>query len=558
MRRLALLPALLLTAAVILTPPSVASAAEVGINAVGAGPQQSVEIADGVGARWVRSFVRWDTIEPARQDQWSGAPVAAIDEIVGKASLRGMKVLLVVFGAPSWANGSSDPLVPPSDAGTYAHFVGKMAARYKGQVAAWEIWNEPDADEFWHGTVSPAAYAPLLRAAHPRIKAADPATMVLASPSTGNDHRFLEGIYAAGAGHAFDGVVVHTDTACNITSPDSYYREPDGRIGQFSFLGWREVREVLVRNGQAHKPIIISEIGWSASQTPCARGAKAGQKAAGVSESSQAAFLRTAWRCMATYPGVLAALWFSARDHGHVDEELNRYGLLRTDDSHRPAFGALAAIGAGEPVGTGCGDFAGPRLEVLSPRPSTIFDRALLLEATGRDEGSGLRSISFYGAGKKLRTFGNLRNGQKVAFEWNRARYLPFGPVKVVVVAADGFGNTTREEIDVQRVDPATLPKQPTKVTLKVTGKGRTRTAKGRVDAPGFAAWRPGGRVLITWEAFRDGRWKPVHKMSRSASRSFTYRQRLRFGGRWRCVGEYQAERPFGQSRSKRVKFKVS
>ena len=71
----------------------------------------------------------------------------------------------------------------------------------------------------------------------------DPSALVLAGASTGNDYPFLEGLYAAGAGESFDGVAVHTDTACLVTPPDSYYREADGRVGRFSFLGFREVAE---------------------------------------------------------------------------------------------------------------------------------------------------------------------------------------------------------------------------------------------------------------------------------------------------------------------------
>ena len=91
---------------------------------------------------------------------------------------------------------------------TSAASSGSMTARYSGRIAAWEIWNEPDEAEFWHAPFGAASYAPMLRAAHSAVKAADPAALVLAGASTGNDYAFLEGLYAAGAGDAFDGVAV--------------------------------------------------------------------------------------------------------------------------------------------------------------------------------------------------------------------------------------------------------------------------------------------------------------------------------------------------------------
>src|SRR3712207_8162334 len=39
---------------------------------------------------------------------------------------------------------------------------------------------------------------------------------------------------------SFDAVGVHTDTACLTSPPEEQYREPDGRIGRFSFTGRSE------------------------------------------------------------------------------------------------------------------------------------------------------------------------------------------------------------------------------------------------------------------------------------------------------------------------------
>ncbi len=166
---------------------------------------------------------------------------------------------------------------------------------------------------------------------HNAVAAADPQALVLAAASTGNDYPFVEGLYAAGAGDAFDGVAVHTDTACSVASPDSYYRE-NGRVGRFSFLGFREVHAVLAEHGHGERPILMTELGWSATSTRCARGMWAGKKAAGVSEAQQASFLKLAYHCLNYYPYVRAALWFTLRDVGarrHRAEPLRPAALRR-------------------------------------------------------------------------------------------------------------------------------------------------------------------------------------------------------------------------------------
>ena len=68
------------------------------------------------------------------------------------------------------------------------------------------------------------------------------------------------------------------------------------------------------------------------------------------------------------------------------------------------------------------------------------------------------------------------------------------------------------------------------------------RRVAGRVSAPG-AAFQPGGKVVITWQYKRKGRWVTLHKRSKNANSPFAYAQRLRKAGRWRVVAELQRRR---------------
>ena len=56
---------------------------------------------------------------------------------------------------------------------------------------------------------------------------------------------------------------MHTDTACLLTSPAEFYREPNGRVGRFSFTGYREVHDVMAANGDGAKGVWMTEIGWN-------------------------------------------------------------------------------------------------------------------------------------------------------------------------------------------------------------------------------------------------------------------------------------------------------
>ena len=49
----------------------------------------------------------------------------------------------------------------------------------------------------------------------------------------------------AAADEATDGMAV----ANLLTSPDEYYREPNGRVGRYSFTGYRELHHLMTANG---------------------------------------------------------------------------------------------------------------------------------------------------------------------------------------------------------------------------------------------------------------------------------------------------------------------
>lgn len=532
----------LLVAAAAASP---AHAAETGINTAGTGPAAGVQMAADLNAGWVRSFARWDMIEPSGPDAWSSDQIAALDQLTAAARERGKKVVVVISGSPRWASNAVDPFSPPVNPADFERFLRALSARYRGLVTAWEIWNEPDEAEFWKGAApSPDSYLPVLRAAHRAIRDGDPQALVLAAPSTGSNYPFLEGLYARGARGSFDGVAVHTDTACLIKGPDDYYREADGRVGRFSFLGLREMHATMASHGDGDKPIIITELGWSATGTVCGRGASAGKKAAGVSEAKQAAYLKHAYRCLASYPYVRAALWFTARDGGPQDTELTRYGLERFDGSRRPAYGALAEIGRGGAAPGPCGDFEPPALSVRKPVQGALFDRSLEIRVAARDGASRLGRISLYANGRKVRSFTeNLKNDRAVGLEWMGARELPYGPVTLKVEALDSFGNVTTRDVPVQRVDPRTLPPQQTRLAIRLSGKGVKRKVRGSLRAA--SSFAPTGKLRVEWQYRRGSAWVTLHKTSKNANRPFSVNQRLRKKGRWRVRVSYPTTRPF-------------
>ena len=71
------------------------------------------------------------------------------------------------------------------------------------------------------------------RAVSAGSSSADPSATVLVGGLTGNNYAYLDQLYANGAKGSFDGVAVHTDTACLTNGPTAWARDaPSGRISQ--------------------------------------------------------------------------------------------------------------------------------------------------------------------------------------------------------------------------------------------------------------------------------------------------------------------------------------
>lgn len=440
--------------------PAIASAAQPGVNLADPGIA-GVDGALATGAKLIRMFVRWDTLEPDAAGQYPEFGAGpAYDAAIRRMNQAGAKPIFVVLGAPAWASGSADPYVPP-DAARYADFFARFVRHTSsvGQVAAYEMWNEPDDVHFWHGGRNVPIYAAMVKHAYAAAKpAAGPAALLL-GPTTGNNYAFIDQLYAAGLKGFFDGVSVHTDTGCLVNDPGLFYRDPLGHIGQYTFLGYRSIREVMLAH-RDDKPIWMTELGWSSTNGPansCAQGASSGRKPDGVTEAQQASYLTHAYGCLANDPYVVAALWFVYADtRGSVPEEHNHYGLVDATGAHKPAYDAFEnVVNANGGTPTPCGDFAAPTIRIRAPVAGRRFSTLLRLRASASDHGGvGVIHVYFrldHRAHSIRRFSGKFPDGHVFSFDWRGARQLSDGRHRVTVFAVDANGNKASKAVTVTK-----------------------------------------------------------------------------------------------------------
>jgi hypothetical protein len=239
--------------------------------------RRSLEMIREAGFGWIKQQVVWAAVErPAKGRYVDGATGGdswgKYDRIVFLAEQYGLNVIFRIDTAPEWARppGSAKIETPPVDPQDYADFVRKLAERYEGRVRHFQVWNEPNLPFEWGDREpSPAEYTNLLRAAYRAIKSTNPDAVVISAamaPTTEysekgiNDLVFLQRMYDAGATGYFD--VLGANAYGLRSGPDDRRVAVDRDV---NFSRPLLLRRVMVRNGDAGKPIWASEVGWNAA-----------------------------------------------------------------------------------------------------------------------------------------------------------------------------------------------------------------------------------------------------------------------------------------------------
>lgn len=268
------------------------------------------------GAKAVRIDVPWNTVDGGSKGTYNTFYLGHIDDYVARANAAGIDVLMVVTNAPQWANGSTDPHVPPSNNADYADFLAFLIQRYAGKVHEYEVWNEPNGGWAWTNP-DPVRYAGLLATAYARAKAVDPTVTILAPSLSGPDQAsWLDKFYAAGGKNSFDVFSMHgywfnltRSTVLPYWDPSN----PDRSIfGAFN----TRILPVLKKYGDQNKPVWWTESGVSTQ----------GDMTTTADQSRMTDQAFTAWKA-GVIPTMTRLYWYTVLDTIGTGSEQN-YGLI--------------------------------------------------------------------------------------------------------------------------------------------------------------------------------------------------------------------------------------
>lgn len=286
--------------------------------------EREVALLTAAGVKAVRYGMLWSQTEPepGRYD-W-----VKHDFLVDYLTGHGIQILPVLAQVPKWCSPAGESrefrFHPPSDPAMFAEFVGRSVGRYRNMIHHWEIWNEPNSNNFWYPKADAVAYARLLELSYRAAKEAEPSCAIMnggiACCREGRiNFAFLREFFCAGGGRWLDIVNIHPYAGPN--PPELVWKE--------TLASLRE----LQRQTDTVRPVWITEIG-----TPL-------QERFACSPAEQAAHVVRNYLAAAACPEVERVFWYDFRDDGIDPGQFeHHFGLVDHDYSPKAAYHAYRVM----------------------------------------------------------------------------------------------------------------------------------------------------------------------------------------------------------------------
>jgi hypothetical protein len=192
----------------------------------------------------------WHDLEPTR-GKWN---FEVLDKLVALAESHHVEILMQLALSPDWVSArptekSADKpgnAAEPTDLRDWRDYVRMVSTRYKGRIHDYEIWNEPNLQQYWTGNVE--TLVTLTREAQQVPKSVDPSIVVVSPSATSSGGPiWLDKFLQAGGGNYVDVIGYHFYV----------HLAPPEQMGQLI----SQVESVLARHN-IQKPIWCTEAGW--------------------------------------------------------------------------------------------------------------------------------------------------------------------------------------------------------------------------------------------------------------------------------------------------------
>jgi len=322
--------------------------------------EQAIRMAAEAGFYWLRQEFTWEDIEihgkgdfeDRRHEPYRSA-WAKYDQIVALAEQYDMAIIARLSNPPEWTRALTATVgtyAPPDNFQDFADFASAVAERYQGRIRYYQIWNEPNIHPEWGVyPINPEQYTELLKAGATAVRAANPDAVIIAgalaatielSPNGAaplnnfSDLLFLQRMYNTGAAPYFD--IMALQGYGLWSGPTDRRMHP--RV--LNLAHHEFVRDLMVKNGDAHKPIWLAEMNWNVA--PDGVNPIYGK----VTEAQQARYLPLAYeRIRKEWPWIgVANVWYLKRATDEWEEARRPeayFRLLLPDFTPLPVYNAM-------------------------------------------------------------------------------------------------------------------------------------------------------------------------------------------------------------------------
>ena len=229
-------------------------------------PWEDLEV-DGRGRFTNSTLDRDGDGQPDTLDTWT-----KYDQIVDLTQANGLRLLVRLSNPPAWTRADPDAgdRAPPDDLQDFVNYAIAVAQRYRGRISHYQIWNEPNIYPEWgNNPIDPAGYTDMLCRTYEALKQVDPEIVVISGaigPTIAldgtrdlSDLVFLQALYDHGGGDCFD-VLSAQGYGLRSGPSDRRLRATSVNVTRHTYY-----RDIMARNGDAHKPIWLSEAAWNAT-----------------------------------------------------------------------------------------------------------------------------------------------------------------------------------------------------------------------------------------------------------------------------------------------------
>lgn len=318
--------------------------------------ERAMQMIAEAGFHWLRQEFPWEDIEihgkgdfEDRRHEPHRSAWEKYDNIVGLAEQYGLEIVPRLSNPPAWTRAEGDDAgtyAPPDDLADWGDYVAAVVSRYRGRVRYYQLWNEPNIYPEWgERQVDPEGYTQLLCEGYRRVKEADPDAVVVSgalAPTVAltwrdlSDFVFLQRMYDAGAAACFDVLAVN-DYMLWSGSTDHRLRPLNVNFSRPIYI-----REIMVANGDAAKPVWISEMNSNAvpNDPDIVDIGRFGQ----VTPGQQARYAPLAYqRAMEEWPwvGVVNFWFFKLPSDVRQNESMYYFRMVEPDFTPLPVYEAM-------------------------------------------------------------------------------------------------------------------------------------------------------------------------------------------------------------------------